>query len=158
MSTHDATGQGEEGEQAGWTDDLPIGSRAASNLADEYGNEDELVEAYRQAEDITEVSYVGTATMRELRELIHDRDPEAERVRYENDDDICTEFTTDHGIEGPEEDAFYFAFVCPRCGSKNPLQGDPSGFKNKPFACTSCRWVPLLEAGALERFVEEAEE
>lgn len=142
-------------EQTGWTDGLPVGGRAATNLEDEYESVDDLITAYREAEDITDVSYVGSATMRDLREFIHNRDPEAERVRNENDEAVCTEYTTDHGLDDTEEGTFYFAFVCPRCGSKNPLRGEPRGFKNKPFGCTSCNWVSLLEASALERFAEE---
>lgn len=141
-------------ERTGWTDSLPVGGRAASNLEDEYSSVDGLITAYREAEDITDVSYVGSSTMRDLKEFIHDRDPEAERVRNENDEAVCTEYTTDHGLEDTEEDTFYFAFICPRCDSKNPLEGEPGGFKNKPFGCTSCGWVSLLEASALERFAE----
>jgi predicted RNA-binding Zn-ribbon protein involved in translation (DUF1610 family) len=72
--------------------------------------------------------------------------------------DRCTEFTTDTGLDDDqkEDGAFYFAFVCPRdgCGEKNPLKGDPRKF-NKPFRCTECNYVPLLDGDALEAFAEE---
>ena len=137
-----------------WTDALPIGGRAASNLRDEYEGVDELIAAYREAEDITEVPQVGSATMRDLKEFMHERDPEAERANKENDEAICTEFTTDHGLDDTDTKSSCFAFLCPRCGAKNALEGEPSEFKNKPFGCTGCGWVSLLEADALERFVE----
>lgn len=73
-----------------------------------------------------------------------------------SDEKYCTEFTTDHGLDEPEEGVFTFAFVCPRCEQKNPLQGDPKGFSNKPFACTRCRWVPLLVREKVLEFREEA--
>jgi len=145
------------GEGSGWTDNLSISSRAAANLEEEYGSADELITAFRAAEDISDVPQVGSVTMRKLRDFIAERDPEANHVRHENDEAICTEFTTDHGLEDTEDDVFYFAFICPRCDAKNPLKGDPRGFKNRPFGCTTCRWVSALESDAIERFVNSIE-
>lgn len=138
-----------------WTDELPVSGRAASNLADEYDSVDDLITAYREADDITDISYIGSSTMRDLREFIQERDPDAERVRNENDEAVCTEFTTDYEPDDADEDAFYFAFICPRCGHENPLKGEPEAFKNKPFGCRGCSWVSLLESDALGRFAEE---
>jgi hypothetical protein len=139
-----------------WTEELPVSGRAASNLEDEYGSVEELITAYREAEDITDISYVGSATMRDLREIIHERDPDAERARKENDEAICTEYTT-WAPDEPEDGVFYFAFICPRCEGENPLKGDPDKFRGRPFRCEECGWVPLLEGDSLNRFSQEVE-
>lgn len=144
-------------EQKNWTDELPVSGRAADSLDDEYDSVDELMDAYRQATNLTDFAHIGQETARDLREFIHDRDPDAERARNENDEGVCTEFTTDHGLDKPDSDVFCFAFICPRCDAKNPLKGDPSNFKNKPFHCEDCSWVSLLEANALNKFADSVE-
>lgn len=140
-----------------WTAELPVDGRAASNLGTEYESIDDLIAAYRDAEKISDVDQVGSVTMNQIREFIHDRDPDAERARKENDEGVCTAFTTDHGLDDTEDDGFYFAFICPKCETRNPLTGSPDGFKNRPYACESCRWVSLLDADALDRFAEDTE-
>lgn len=155
--TATTTTTGEQSEK--WTDELPITSRAATNIAKEYDSAEDLIEAYREAEDITEISFVGSATMDDLREFIHERDPEAEQVRKKNDESICTEFTTDHGLDEDlvESGEHYFAFICPRCGEKNPLHGTPDGFGDRPYACVSCQWVSLLDGDAMDDWMEDVD-
>lgn len=69
----------------------------------------------------------------------------------------CTEFTTDvpDRIDRDDTDECYFSFVCPRCEALNPLKGYPREFRDMPFRCVECRYIPLLEAEALEDFIEE---
>lgn len=140
----------------GWTHDLPISGRAASTLEDAYDSEEDLIEAYRQADDIIDVPQIGQQRMQDIREHILAVDPDAKRARKENDEAICTEFTQDHGIEDPDPDTFYFAFICPRCGAKNPCHGDPEGFGGRPFRCEDCNWVSLLDGESIAAFAEEA--
>lgn len=141
-------------EQQSWTDELPVSGRAETNLRAEYDSFDDLLNGFRNADDISDIDYIGSKTMGDLRKYITDHDPDAERARKENDTSICTEFTEDVETDGDAT----FAFVCPKCGEKNPLKGEPTGFKNKPFACIKCNWVSLLDADALKTFDDEKED
>lgn len=69
----------------------------------------------------------------------------------------CREFVPGFPEHMDEDNAddFPFSFVCPRCGTMNALQGNPHGFKNKPFRCIDCNYVPLLPAEELEAFASE---
>lgn len=81
--------------------------------------------------------------------------PDPATVRSE-----CIEFTTevpDRINPDEEPDTIYFSFVCPRCEALNPLKTHPSNFKNKPFRCVECRYIPLLDADALDDFIAEEE-
>lgn len=73
--------------------------------------------------------------------------------------DRVSKFTTDlpEEYEG-DNDEFEFAFVCPRCEKKNVLVGDPLEFRNKPFRCLGCNYVPLLGAEELEGFADRMED
>lgn len=72
-----------------------------------------------------------------------------------DDEGICTEFTTEHGVsDKAHPEKFYFAFICPECGGTNPLMGDPRDFKNLPYRCMDCNWVSLLLDDAIDKFVE----
>ncbi len=90
---------------------------------------------------------------------LNDTEGECTQLDYDDDEEYCTEFTTDHGLpEVPSPTGFRWAFICPRCGEKNGLEGDPEGFKNKPFRCTDCNWVSLLVAEAIEEFEQSLTE
>jgi predicted RNA-binding Zn-ribbon protein involved in translation (DUF1610 family) len=144
-------------ETAPWPEAYGVTSRPASALADEYESLEALLEAYRTGADITDVSGVGRKSASKLRRHIESEYPDVVKERREQDEGICTEFTTDHGLdeEHLEEDTFYWGFVCPRCGDTTPLQGDPSGFGDRPYACGNCRWVSLLLGDAVAAFRDE---
>jgi len=139
------------------TEEVGLSGRPASALAEEIGSQDDLVEFLRENNKVSDVSGVGSRSGNRIWDWFKDERPEANRERLEQAEEYCTEFTTDH--ERPEDaedtDGFPFAFVCPRCDEENPLKGDPREFKNRPFACVNCRWVPLLVAGTLEEFAQE---
>lgn len=71
------------------------------------------------------------------------------------DEQYCTDFTTEHGLDTTSDDAFYFAFVCPGCGNHNPLKGDPKDFQDNPYRCLRCTRVSFLVGPALEQFAAE---
>lgn len=139
---------------ASWTDRFGLTSRTASALADGYDSLDDLLDAYRAGDDLTDLDGVGRRTSFKVTTHIEEEHPEAVRTRLENDEGVCLTFTTDHGLDEAdlESDTFYWAFVCPRCEATNPMQGDPDGFKGRPYACETCQWVALLEAEALGAF------
>lgn len=138
-------------------DDLDVAGRPGSALTDAYETVEDLLTAYEKGAGITEIRGVGRRTSRKVTDWIEDEHPDIARRRYENGEGYCIEFTTDHGLpeERIEEDTFYFAFVCPRCEETNPLKGDPTGFKNRPFRCERCQWVSLLVGEFLEEFAAE---
>lgn len=146
-----------ESKNHSWTDVFDIGSRQASALREEFDSLDSLLESFREAEDLTEIDGVGTRTARSVTEYIQSEHPDLVDERHEKDQGICTEFTVDHGLVEDElaGDAFYWAFICPRCETTNPLKGDPNGFKNRPFKCESCRWVSLLHGADVDAFRAE---
>lgn len=138
------------------TDDLNVASRPAAALADHFETEADLVDAFRADPDFDEISGVGRRTSQKLWDYLKSEYPEVNRERIEQSESYCTEYTTDHGLpEGStEDDVTYFAFICPRCSNTNPLKGDPEGFEDRPFACETCRWVPLLDKESLREFAE----
>ncbi len=71
------------------------------------------------------------------------------------DEQYCTNFTTEHGLDLTTDDAFYFAFVCSGCEHPNPLKGNPHEFRDKPLRCVRCTRVSVLVGSALEQFAEE---
>jgi predicted RNA-binding Zn-ribbon protein involved in translation (DUF1610 family) len=126
-----------------------------TRMLERYEDEDALVDAFRSGVDFTDHDGIGKTTSTRLHAYLEDEYPDAHRTRIENNEGICTTFTTDHGLEDPPEDAFVWAYVCPRCGSTNPLKGDPSGFGGRPFACDDCRWVSLLYGEDVQAFRDE---
>lgn len=150
-------GKSATGDLHEYPEELRFRGAKTENLKTEYGSVDDLAEAFRQGADFTDVPGVGRRTRDKIHRYITEHYPEAEKERRENDEGICTEFTTDHGIEDPEEDVFYWSWFCPRCGGKNPMKGDVSGFRNRPYRCTSCSWVALLPKEELDEFADEVD-
>ncbi|ELY85340.1 hypothetical protein, partial [Natrinema gari] len=124
--------------------------------ADHYETESELVDAFREDVSLTDHDGVGRRTSHKVWDYLESEYPEVNRERMERSESYCTEYTTDHDLpdHSIEDGVTYFAFVCPRCENVNPLEGDPEGFENRPFACTTCRWVSLLEKESLRNFAE----
>lgn len=137
------------------TDEIGLASRPADALADHIESESALVDHLRENNDVDEFSGVGRRSASRIWEWFEDEYPDANRERMEDSEEYCTEFTADvEQADAAASDKFVFAFVCPRCGAENPLKGDPRDFKNKPYPCVNCRWVPLLVAQFLEAFAE----
>jgi len=138
------------------TDDLNIATRPAAALADHFETESDLVEAFRDDADFDEIDGVGRRTSQKLWDYLESEYPEVDRERIEASEAYCTEYTTDHELpaDAIEDGVTYFAFVCPRCSNTNPLEGEPEGFENRPFACTTCNWVSLLEKESLREFAD----
>jgi len=139
------------------TDEVGLSSRPASALADHITSEDELVEHLRENNNASDFDGVGSQSSNRVWQWFQDEHPDSNRERLEQAEEYCTEFATDHELpEGADEvEGFQFAFICPRCGEENALKGDPREFKNRPFTCVNCRWVPLLTAEPLEEFAQE---
>jgi len=95
--------------------------------------------------------------MSETEPIRHSDIPHFGTEEQMNDTSIATRFTTDHGIDDPDDDAFYFAFICPQCDEKNPMKGQPASFGNKPFACSECGYLSLLPAEAIVEFEDTTE-
>lgn len=144
-------------ETEAWTETVGITGRPADALRDVYDSLEELLEDYRAAADIGDHPGVGDRTTPKIHSYVEDEHPDVRRERDENDEGVCTEFTTNHDLDAEDLDpeAFYWAFVCPRCEHPNPLKGDPDDFRNRPFACTTCRWVSLLEGDRVAEFRAE---
>lgn len=69
--------------------------------------------------------------------------------------DRCTEFTTEHGLDAPDEDDMFGAAVCPTCEKRNPLTGDPADFREQVVRCMGCTRVMILDGTALTLFSTE---
>lgn len=134
--------------------------RQASAVEAAWDSEDALVAFLVAANKPSAKDGIGSATGNRIFDWFEREHPDADRERKENDEAVCTAFTTDHELPDYEIEAgtIYFAFVCPRCGRTNPLEGDPLGFGDRPFQCVRCQWVSLLDADALERFAETLQE
>ena len=74
---------------------------------------------------------------------------------HRDDASVATRFTTDHGLNADGSEKTLFAFICPQCDARNPLQGDPKDFGNKPFACEECGYTSLLLAESVNEFAEQ---
>lgn len=70
--------------------------------------------------------------------------------QYVEDDAYCTEYVQ---LPRGDDGQFRFAFICPKCGYENKLNGDPHEFRNRTFHCYGCWWVPLLQADVIDRFI-----
>lgn len=133
-------------------------TREASALAARFDDTDEIVSYLEDGGNLTDVDGVGQQTSYSVSTWFEREHPDALRRRYEQDEGICTEYTTDHGLADDEvgDDEFVWAFCCPRCGQKNRCKGDPANYRNRCHACVTCRWVSLLESNAIDEFREEA--
>ncbi|WP_135822989.1 helix-hairpin-helix domain-containing protein [Halostella litorea] len=139
------------------TDTLGLRDREASAVEVAYPSVDSLVDALREGADLSTVDGVGDQTRTRLMQWFQDEHHDAYRERLQNDEGICLTFTTDHGLDESalDDGKFYWAFVCPRCEATNPLVGNPAKFKNRPYKCETCAWVPLLEGEAIDAFRAE---
>jgi NAD-dependent DNA ligase len=139
-------------------EDIGVGSRPAKKLAQEFDTEDELVEFIVDGGELDEFSGVGEQSAFEVRTWFSAEYPEKEREMKERDEAYCTEYTLDHGLnedQVADADGPVWAWICSRCDHNNPMEGDPDGFADRPYACVNCRWVPLLDSEALGEFAEE---
>lgn len=100
--------------------------------------------AERSAEDVL-TNAVNDSTESQVGELAFD------------DDQRCTEFTHDHGLDTSGDSDVFGAAVCPHCTRNNPLTGDPEGFGDGDVRCLRCRGRMILDGEALRRFLAEAE-
>lgn len=135
-------------------DDIGLRDREATAVVAVWPTEEAFLDAYLADETFTDHAGIGRRTSDRLYRYISESHPDTEREKIESAEKYCTEFTTDHGLDG-ESDAFRFAFICPRDETVNPLHGDPAEFKNRPFRCEGCGWVPLLDGVSLAELREE---
>ena len=86
-----------------------------------------------------------------------DNDTSTDDTEYEDpEDSVCTEFKVRDGFVDEEaEPVFVWSFKCTRCGKQTPCKGDPTGFGGRPYSCSHCGWVSLLEQDAIESFADE---
>lgn len=139
-------------------EDMGVSSRPAKKLAEKFETEDHLIDYLVNDGKLTDFNGVGSRSAEHVRTWFKAEYPEKERERKERSESYCTEYTTDHGIpegEKKEPSEPYWAWICPRCSNKNPMYGHPDGFKNRPYACTTCRWVPLLDAESIDEWLED---
>lgn len=132
-------------------------TREATALENEFDSTDEIVEFLVADNKLSDISGVGRKTASRLWSWFKEEYPDRNRERIEASEAYCTEYINQNQDDS-ESDKFRFAFVCPRCNSENPLRGDPMDFANRPYDCTTCRWVPLLDKTAIETFVETTSE
>lgn len=134
-----------------------IGEKQIDSLGKQYPTEAALVSGFREGDNLGEISGIGGITVNRVFGWMQESHNGAWRERLENSEAYCTEFKSEVDIpeEKREDNTTYFTFVCPRCSSGNPLKGDPSGFRNRPFACLNCKWVSCLLAEYLDDFIEE---
>ncbi|WP_139327072.1 hypothetical protein [Natronorubrum daqingense] len=138
-------------------EDMGVSSRPAEKLAEKFETESHLVDYIVNDGKLTDFSGVGDRSASHVRTWFVTEYPEKERERKQHSESYCTEFTTDHGIpedEKKEPSEPYWAWICPRCSNKNPMYGHPNGFKNRPYACTTCRWVSALDAESIDEWLE----
>lgn len=140
--------------------EMDVSTQPAKALADHFDSEEEVVNFLVEDKSLNDISGVGERSANHVWDWFKTEYPEKDRERRERSEAYCMEYTADYGLDDdqldPEYDIFW-AWICPRCGSKNPMKGDPEGFRNRPFACTSCQWVPLLDGDALGEFRDELE-
>jgi hypothetical protein len=74
------------------------------------------------------------------------------------DDDRCTEFTTEHGLSQTDDSDVFGAAICPHCGKHNALTGTPADFREQVVRCMTCTRVMVLDATALVAFATEVTE
>jgi len=152
---------GSASDQGDWratlVDELNITPPQTSAVLSAWPTEQAFVDALSQDATLTDADGVGSQTAQRLSNWFGKQYPDRDRERRENAERFCMTYTTDHGLDADSLDAetFYWAFVCPRCGEKNPCHGDPGGFAGRPYACEKCRWVPLLDAEAVREFRDE---
>ncbi|WP_135666614.1 hypothetical protein [Halorhabdus rudnickae] len=134
-----------------------LADQPAKAIADAFDSREDLLEHYRHAVDFMDIDGVGKQTASAIRSWVEENRPEVARERKVNDEGVCTEFTTGHGLDlsDPDDGTFRFAFVCPRCASKNALKGDPDEFAGRTLDCQECRWVSLLDPEFIAEFREE---
>lgn len=138
-------------------EDMGIATRPAKRLAEEFEAETDLVEYLTQDKSPTDLSGVGKASARHIRSWFTAEYPEKERERKIRSDAYCTEYTADHGVPRDElekPEMVHWAWICPQCENKNVMRGDPEEFKNRPYTCMTCRWVPALDAETMEEWLE----
>ena len=137
------------------TGDMGVSGTEADALQDAFETRDDLVDYLTDGGSVTDYRGIGSTTSRRVLDWFKDTRPGAHRERRENHEGICTEF---YEIDERADDgAYLFGYICPRCGGENDLRGDPRGFRNRTFACVECRWVALLEAESIDKFVEEVD-
>lgn len=77
--------------------------------------------------------------------------------QYEGpDDSVCTEFRFDedlHAIDGEVVETW--SFECTRCGHYTPCVDAPETYGGRPYSCTNCGWVSLIDQDAIEEFADE---
>ncbi len=157
-SSNDSTGS--EQKKVRFFEDMGVSSRPAKKLAQKFYTEDHIIDYLVNDGKLTDFSGVGDQSAQHVRTWFVGEYPEKERERKERSESYCTEYTTDHGIpegEKKEPSEPYWAWICPRCENKNPMYGHPDGFKNRPYACVTCRWVPVLDAESIDEWLEEAD-
>ena len=133
---------------------LGIRPRESPAVAEAFETVGDLVEFYRSGKDLTNITGIGSKTASNLSEWVQETFPAAHRARYGDDPTVCIQFTSEHGVDPEKQapDAYYFAFICPRCDARNSLQDDPALFKDRRYRCPRCNWTVLLDATALETF------
>jgi hypothetical protein len=73
-------------------------------------------------------------------------------VREQFDDEHrCTEFTID-GVDTSGDSDVFGAAICPGCGKRNALTGDPGEFRELVMRCMGCTRVMVLDGAALVTF------
>jgi len=133
-------------------------TQEAEALASEFSTEEEIVEYLVADNTLTDIPGVGNRTSDRIWSWFKENFTEKNQERMERSEAYCMEYQVDTPPEEAtdlEKGKFYFSFICPRCDTENPMKGDPQEFANRPYCCINCRWVPLLEGGAIERFLEE---
>lgn len=144
-----------EGDSPPPTESINVSGKQADRLIEEFPTESELVDYLKNGGDITDFSGLGGTTARRVRNWFEDEHPKAHRARIESDWSIVTEF---YQQDTQDHEEYLWGFICPRCDNQNPLKGDPSGFRGRVFACTTCYWKVLLHADPLDEFIERVKE
>lgn len=137
------------------TEEINVSGRQADRLTEEFATESELVDYLRDGGDISDFSGLGGTTARRVNSWFEDEHPAAYRARIENDEGVATEF---YEQDEQDHEKYLWGFICPRCEAENPLQGDPSEFRNRVFACTTCKWKVLLHTDPLAEFINRVVE
>jgi hypothetical protein len=154
-ATDSASDQGEW--RATLVDELNTTPPQTGAVIEAWPTEQAFIDAMADDVTLSDATGVGSQTASRLSDWFAEEYPERDRERREQSERFCTTYTTDHGLDADSLDAetFYWAFVCPRCETKNPCHGDPDGFAGQAYACGKCRWVPLLDAEAVREFRDE---
>lgn len=130
-------------------DQAMLSGRPVARLQERFDSESELVDFLETGNSPSDIDGVGGRTANKLMHWFGEEHPDAHHRMREGDDSVFTEFETDEGSCGTEnEDGEpIWGAYCPQedCDHLNLFKGNPDEFAGRVFHCQNCNWVSLMD-------------